>query len=167
MKNFAILTLLLLFTACNKPHPKEAQKPKKAEFIPPFVDYYLKSKDTVRYAFFKYDAKPDKYISQPADLSKRELAEIEKLINKRIVRYNKDNAGRDTIKEPSKYYKQFSTIINPKGEKEVTVHCSCEVFRGEWKKYLGRVDDGGSCFFFLKINLTKAKILKFMVNGLA
>jgi len=162
MKYILILTLISFF-AC-------AQTPKKNSIIPPSWDYYLTSKEASRYAFFKFDLKRDDYIfnknSKPATLSNIELLKIEKLIAKRVREYNK--RGIDIIKKPEMYYKQFITIINGKGEKEVWVNCCCAVMHGGyWKTSIERTMDGGSCYFTIKINLTKNKAYKLNAHGLA
>jgi hypothetical protein len=149
-----------------------AQKQKKEPIIPPESDYYVTSKETYRYATFKFDAKRDHYIfdknSKPASLSSNELTTIESLIAKEAMVYNRETkAIGNPIKNPKKYYKQLIAIINNKGEKEVWVNCCCSVMHGLWKTQIQHTSDGGSCFFTIKINLTKKKADKLNANGLA
>ena len=75
--------------------------------------------------------------------------------------------GINIIVQPEKYFKQFIVVINVKGEKIVWVNCMCEVFGDYWKKRIPIVNDGGSCYFRLKINLTKKVVYDFYTNGLA
>ena len=150
--------------------------------------------DTAKYAVLKFDPDEDRYIfgkdNKPADLSADEIAKIESVIARQVAVYNKkENATYDSlnktidrkkygnakvyysnaIDDPKKYYKQFITVINPKGQKEVWVNCFCDKQFGDndWKKSLVMVDDGGSCFFQLHFNLTTNKVIFFGVNGVA
>jgi hypothetical protein len=148
--------------------------------------------DTARYAILKFNKANNYYFdkdAKPATLSSEDIVKIEDLINKRISEYNrieKDSAisitkrirkkkhdpnftwTADFIKNPSKYYKQLIPIINSKGEKEVWVNCFCDIEGTPfWKKSIVLLLDGGSCYFNLKINLTKGVVYDFMVNGVA
>ena len=124
----------------------------------------------------------------PADLSSSEIDKIEVIIAEEVVEYNKhEKAFVDSINKkshrndpanaipydnlishPEKYYKQFLAITNGKGEKEVWVSCFCDVGdKSYWKKDWVRVEDGGSCYFKIKINLTTNRVAGFYVNGVA
>jgi hypothetical protein len=133
-----------------------------------FKPDYLQSDEAWPYAIFKYDAKQYGYLfgknAKASTLSVSEIVDIENLIKKRINEYNK-NASQ-FIAKPDKYYKQFIAVINSKGEKEVWVNCCCSVM-ADWRKQIQVTYDGGSCYFSLKINLTKGTVYDFMVNGLA
>ena len=80
------------------------------------------------------------------------------------------------------YRKQLIAVISTNGQKEVWVNCLCEaevvsendsvhapLFGGKdyWRRKAVIVDDGGNCFFNIKINLTKHYSYDLMVNGLA
>ena len=99
----------------------------------------------------------------PANLSKAELSQIEKLIAGRVTEYNKTAKGRK-IKYPGKYFKQFIAVINPRGEKVVWVNCMCEVI-GDWSKRIDFTLDGGTCYFRIQINLTTNTVYDFNTNG--
>ena len=146
------------------------------KILPPKLEYYLTSKEKTRTAIFKYDSKKYQYLhfnknAKPTSLSASDLINIEKLIDQRVRAFNKDakkkNWDHSVIKFPEKYFKQIVPVLNPNGEKEVWVFCSCEVMSDYWKKGLGSVNDGGSCYFQLKINLTKGIVTEFGTNGLA
>ena len=67
------------------------------------------------------------------------------------------------------YNRQYVAIINSNSEKEVWVNCFCWSW-GEneiYKHQILDVNDGGKCFFQLKINLSKRKVYDFSVNGSA
>ncbi|MCQ6960843.1 hypothetical protein [Mucilaginibacter aquariorum] len=161
MKNILIAGFLTLVETV---YPNQSRPVK----IPPRFENYLTSKDNARRAFFKFDKNRDSYLfnktSCQYDLSNDDVLRIEKLISKRVTAYNK--TANSTIKQPEKYYKQFVAIINTKREKEVWVNCCCSV-QNTWKTKIQFVEDGGTCYFQIKINLTKNRINSFMTNGLA
>ncbi len=123
--------------------------------------------DTSRYAILKYNDIPT-YIfkdCKPADLSNEDILKIEVLVLNEVAQYNKE-AKKVLISHPEKYYKQLIAVSNSNGEKEVWVNCFCSLGNySNWKKSIIVVLDGGSCFFQLKINLTKNSVYDFGVNG--
>jgi hypothetical protein len=166
MKYFTILTLLL-FTF-------KAYSQTKEKILPPEILYYLTDKDSVRDVVFKYDKHRDESYgfdknSKPTTLSNAELSKIHLLIKNRVALYNSNKDPKNKyefIRKPEKYYKQLIPAVNSKGEKEVWIACHCSVIKGYWDKHIGVVNDGGTCEFTLKINLTKGTILTFNVAGL-
>lgn len=133
--------------------------------------------------------------SKTAVLYATEIKKIEKIIRKEISSYNElvaqgakmramqkalkqnplDSKKMDAIKNdplmqnvinnPGKYYKQFITVINSKGEKEVWVECLCKVSDQSWRKEPIIVEDGGYCYFHIKINLTTGLVSDFGINS--
>ena len=78
----------------------------------------------------------------------------------------KNDKIAECVLNPEKFYKQFIAVINSKGEKEVWINCCCTVYdRSDWKTEVLLVMDGGSCFFNLKINLSKNTVYDLMING--
>jgi hypothetical protein len=85
------------------------------------------------------------------------------------------NYKQDTTKEFNeyidlkKYKRQYVPFVNSKGEKKVYINCFCtsDWSFDNWKKSLVQVDDGGSCFFQVTINLTTAECEKLFTNGYA
>lgn len=73
----------------------------------------------------------------------------------------------DFIIDLTRYKRQYIFVINNKGEKLVWVNCFCDSLSMDWKKQIIDVEDGGICFFRLKINLSKMNYYDFIVNGLA
>ena len=118
-----------------------------------------------------------------AQLNDNEYIIIESLLEKCVTEYNFESEKRFneiTKKYPNykfnknnyiidlkEYKRQYIAVTNDKGEKEVWINCFCDNFDSNWKKVLMLVDDGGKCFFNLKINLTTGKYYDFRVNGLA
>jgi len=117
------------------------------------------------------------------ELTEQDLKTIEKILNDCITDYNPEQERQyDEInKEHSEYNlklehfvieldnynRQYVPVINDKGEKEVWINCFCETWDSDWKNEIMEVDDGGNCYFNLKINLTKEKYYDLMVNGVA
>jgi hypothetical protein len=68
------------------------------------------------------------------------------------------------------YKRQYVPIINSKGEKEVWINFFCndlhENYFGDldWKTDLIQVEDGGNCFFNIKINLTTKTYYQLEIN---
>lgn len=103
----------------------------------------------------------------PVKLTRQELCEIEKLISENTDKYNNDVDAKDKI-ILANYKRQYVAIKNEKGEKEVWVNCFCghNAWDG-WKKQLLLVNDGGNCYFNLKINLTQRRCYDLWVNDSA
>ena len=128
--------------------------------------------DSSKYIVLKLNSIPDYIFDKsykPAELLAGDIIKIEMLIDKRVRKYNKTAKEYLSIKDLSKYYKQFVAVTNANGEKEVWVNCFCEVFpqNFQWRKQILSVLDGGGCFFQLKINLTTKRVYDFGVNGVA
>jgi hypothetical protein len=119
--------------------------------------------------------------SKPTDLTIGDMQKIESILTKLINDYNPEKEKlfeeinkKNPENKPNKqnfiidlkrYKRQYVAITNSKGEKEVWVNCFCGAGNTDWKKKLIIVDDGGNCYFTLKINLTRGKYYEFMVNG--
>ena len=129
--------------------------------------------DTTNYWMFK-DCKP-------TELTNDDLQKIETILNKFISEYNpnqeikfkeisdkhpenKLNKKNFTI-DLTRYKRQYITVLNSKGQKEVWVNCFCNALKSKWKKELFLVKDGGNCYFNLKLNLTSDQYYELMVNG--
>jgi hypothetical protein len=66
------------------------------------------------------------------------------------------------------YKRQYVPFLNKDGQKKVWINCFCSDFGNDftqWKKFIVLVEDGGSCFFSLIINLTDRSFSNFDVNG--
>ncbi len=125
--------------------------------------------DTPRYIVLKLDNIPDYIFDKsykPAKLTLTDINEIVNLINTAVKKHNKTANKYFQIENPSGYYKQFIAATNAKGEKEVWINCLCSIQNEpDWKSRIIGVEDGGSCYFQLKINLTKKIVYNFGVNG--
>jgi len=119
--------------------------------------------------------------SKPTDLTYNNLLTIEKILNKCINDYNPDQERqfkemndkhpeykldkKNFIIDLTRYKRQYIAVLNSKGEKEVWVNCFCEAGNQNWKENLIFVEDGGNCYFNLKINLTTGQYYELIVNG--
>jgi len=136
----------------------------------PFTKRNVKQNDTVAYAIIKYNKHRDRYIFKnvkAATLNKQEIIEIEKLTSSAVSKYKRETNDNMRNRNLSSYYRQYVAVINSHGEKEVWVNCFCAVDDNGWTNHIVQVDDGGSCYFNLKINLTRKKYSMFGTNGLA
>lgn len=118
---------------------------------------------------------------KPADLTSKDIEDIEVLMSKCIEEYNPEQEKefnernlkypeykldkKNFVIELKRYKRQYVAVTNNNGEKEVWVNCFCKTRNIDWKKELIQVDDGGNCYFSLKINLTTGKYYDLSVNG--
>ena len=119
--------------------------------------------------------------SKPTELSTTELEQIETILLDCISEYNpaqKKQFDKISSKYPNQkfqlsnfvieldnYKRQYVAVINENREKEIWINCFCNTWNQDWRKKLIEVEDGGNCYFQLKINLTKKIFYDFMVNG--
>jgi hypothetical protein len=107
-----------------------------------------------------------------SNLTQEDILEIEKIFNESVS----DNNSKLLSEETKKYFtidlkkmgykRQYVCVISDNEEKIIFVNCFCKSFTGnDWRRFLLQVDDGGRCYFSLKINLTKKKYFDFFVNG--
>ncbi len=107
----------------------------------------------------------------PATLSDDEILLVEKIL-KTVVEKNNDSRDEKTASrfsiELQGYKKQYVPIINQKGENEVWANMFCSDFEAEyWKTEIVNVEDGGNCFWNVKINLTTGEYYELSINGYA
>ncbi|PKL72114.1 hypothetical protein CVV26_02910 [Candidatus Kuenenbacteria bacterium HGW-Kuenenbacteria-1] len=62
------------------------------------------------------------------------------------------------------YKVQFFGYLNEKEEKIIWANFFCSDYKN-WKKDLVSVEDGGNCYFNIKINLNTQKVFDFNING--
>jgi len=177
-----ILLCLLLLIACNKQKP--SQQKVAVETNRPVKAVAALRLDSSCFAVMPF-AENAEYIfknATPATLSIAEISKIDSLLQKAVNEHNQaqEEEYHKMVKAVpnipiqrdhyfinlSNYKRQFIAIINPAGEKEVWVNCFCASM-SDWRKRVIIVDDGGNCFFNVKINLTTSVWYDLMVNGLA
>ena len=106
----------------------------------------------------------------PTHLNTQELIEIEQVLDGAITKHNakqketvlKHNQNKlntpitttDYELQLKKYKRQYIAVINRKGEKEVFVNLFCDASNWEfWPTKLVQIEDGGNCYFNLKVNM--------------
>jgi len=150
-------------------------------------DIYANTKalsfDTSVIAILPYDA-TDSWLfknGRPAIITNKDLATIETTLIECLKVYNaeeqkwyeKVNVQHPEYKFDKSYFvinlarhkRQYVAFINEEGEKEVWVNCFCDMWGENWRKEIIQVDDGGNCYFNLKINLTTGKYYDLIANG--
>lgn len=91
--------------------------------------------------------------------------------NSKLKQVDSLNLSPKTIKiqyrliNSKEYVYQYAFGIDSLQEKHVFVNTVCLSKAKHWKDYLILVDDGGSCYFNLIINLTQNKLDRFVVNA--
>lgn len=80
----------------------------------------------------------------------------------------------ECLSEIRKYYRQYLCYINEKGEKIIFINSMCELDTAydennnptvfDWKNEMIDIDDGGDCYWKIKINLTTNKHFGLMIN---
>ena len=105
-------------------------------------------------------------------LSSNDIEDVEDILAKCIKKYNSSYTRRHYRKSTinlKHYVRQIVPGVNSKGQKIIWVNCICREFAlpNNWRKGILSVDDGGSCFFNLRINLSTKKYYNLIVNGYA
>jgi hypothetical protein len=105
---------------------------------------------------------------KPAMLSVTELKQLDMLLRQAVTKHNQLTGSADfRIRRLNKFYFQLATVINGKGEKEVWINAGCHFADDRWRKNLQEVQDGGNCYFRVRINFTGKKAGELQVNGYA
>ena len=107
----------------------------------------------------------------PSKLSESELITIEKILTIAIKKNNENYSENKILKTDieinlTDYKRQYVPIINTQGEKEVWVNFFCESFAADkWRTKTVQVEDGGKCYFNIKINLNTKEYYDLDING--
>jgi hypothetical protein len=161
MKVIIILISAFFISALGNPSQKKTQNPYVSR-------YAINSADTSMIAilkFHQYDTDLFKN-AKPTDLNKADIKSVDSLAKLAVLKYNR-TSKYPIERKLSRYYKQLIAVVNKKGEKLVWLNCMCNVDDGlKWRKGRVIVSDGGTCFFQLKVNLTKKETYDFYVNGI-
>jgi hypothetical protein len=104
--------------------------------------------------------------ARPDHLTRLEVDSLEAIIDSAYQAYTRDStAYLHDLLPLSKYYRQYVAVVTDKGEREVWVNFVCG--GSSWRSRPVIVDDGGSCFVQLFINLTKRKAYDLIPGGTA
>ena len=165
--------LVLLYSACAK-----SSNERVAESVHTETKFAL---DSSRYVILNYDSSSHWAIKsgKATELNSQELAVIEQVLEELIEEVNSmQSLPYDSLinTKPEYYiesgkeltlddkYRQYVPVLNKVGEKEVWVNLFCEADEG-WKSGSVHVDDGGSCFFNVIINVDQKSHRNLMING--
>jgi hypothetical protein len=127
--------------------------------------------DTAKYAIIPY-ASGTKWIfsnAKAAKLIQSEIEKLESIVQQAVTDHNQHviNKGLEIL-PLEKYYRQYVATFNEKGEKVVWINFFCSIeYNDDWRKEIVYVDDGGNCYFSLRINLSTRKAYQIDVNGYA
>jgi hypothetical protein len=159
---FSILTLI----SCGQTINNQADKKK-------VVNATVQPVDTSLIAIIPFDNSRDWLFDKTytsSTLTQNDIEKIERLMTDCVNKYNnklssnnKQYFSIDLTKEI--YKRQYVAVINKNGDKEVWINFLCQTHGDSWKTSIIMVDDGGNCYFNLKINLTKEKCYDLGVNG--
>ncbi len=142
--------------------------------------------DTSTIAFLPYDTSYYWLFEEHAkcrnvDLSPAELDQLEELVQHAVADYMSKYEHPEELAGDSAYWNQYRiarsgyvlqciAVINSKGEKEVWVNAMCHPERpsmANWRRSIYLVQDGGGCYYQLKVNLSKGTYSDLYVNGVA
>ncbi|HEV7783473.1 MAG TPA: hypothetical protein VGO58_19500 [Chitinophagaceae bacterium] len=165
----ALLFLSVTLTSCGG--KKQTASPAGTTITTDVKSVTPAGSDTSRYTVIPFNER-DKWLfnnAKPAELLPKEIGDVESLLADAMLEHNKMVKGVMVLKPLEKYKLQLVPVTNEKGEKIVYVNCFCggnaNSYFKNWRTELVMVDDGGSCFFNVKINLTTRKSYDLMVNG--
>jgi hypothetical protein len=173
-----IFIFLILISSCNenkKTEKIESGEKTQPEFKLAKSDFVILTYQTEWYWVFKN--------AKPTELTQSELIEIENILKTLVKENNK--AQKIGLIEHNKNYpenqrttpayelkidgfkRQYVPIINDKGQKEVWINFFCDDTGAEeyWKTEIMIVDDGGNCYYNLKINLDTKEYYELRING--
>lgn len=166
IKTAIILAVLTLFSCGknsgnteNKKHVDE--KPKKTgteENIP----WKTGTGEDIEYTIIQ----PGKYLQHifgdtynEAELANEEIEYAFKKIDTCFFDQRRGTVNRLLDMKPADYKMQFVCAVNSKGEKMLWVNAFCKSPNNDiytnWKENLVEVDDGGKCYWNLRLNLDK------------
>ncbi|WP_316558833.1 hypothetical protein [Methanimicrococcus stummii] len=117
--------------------------------------------------------------AEPRPIEKDEFETAEKLLEKAVAVYNEKTsedfvtfmaenpasnwAQTDLFIELNKYYRQYISFFNEKGDRCLWINLFCRPV-GDWKTHRVHVEGGGVCFFSIGLNLDTGKRFDFIVN---
>ncbi len=169
------ISLIVFFTSCQNRAKTDNQTDSNTEFAVADSLYAVVE--------YKREMSHPFETGEPTDLNVEELKTVEEILDRAVNENNqiqketlqKQNAENPENKwtetgfelETENYYRQYIPIINEKGEKEVWVNLSCVEFHDEnWKdELLLPVEDGGNCYFNVKVNLTQKSYSDLRINS--
>lgn len=137
----------------------------------PIAEVYYN--DTIPYAILNVGIyNPFNKKVNPASFTEQEIETTVNLINLYLASFTSDTSRLKKMQRPfieeikkQKYFKQFFPAFNEQNEKEIWINNLCSAENDEWKKSFIKVHDGGTCYYSIKVNLTKKSCYDFTYNG--
>ena len=109
-----------------------------------------------------------------------DISRMDLILDKAINVEKKDYWRHLTSATYKNYYQQYIFYKDTRGDSIVCINAFCYLLEGpvdsagklvmkpiDWRNNLIIVNDGGDCFWTIKINLSKMTYFDFMVNGVA
>jgi hypothetical protein len=142
-----------------------------AVFLPAFAQQHV---DTALYAVLQYDDHAKMAMdwqfpnARPDSLTMAQVDSAEELIDRAYANYLRDANKHIHLLQPLRaYHRQYVALMNEQGEREIWINFFCASFGNDWRHYIMVVDDGGGCFFQIRLNWSKKKVVELLPNGVA
>lgn len=129
------------------------------------------------------DTIESKYITKSKPLwtpTNAQIDQIDSILIKAIKDTLEITNNEFEIKDINGYYKQYVCYVDNSGDLIVFINAFCHLHYApvdsadkviwktfDWKNKILFVNDGGACYWYIRINLTQKKYFDFSVNGLA
>jgi hypothetical protein len=130
--------------------------------------------DTALYTILPYDGRVKMAMdwqftnARPDSLTIEQIDSAEDLIDSAYIAYIKDADKHIHLLQPlTAYRRQYVALIDDQGDREIWINFFCTAFNHDWRHSAMVVDDGGGCFFQIRINWTKRIVMELQPNGLA
>lgn len=126
--------------------------------------------DTAKFTQLLFTADNIKAFSggRPATLSKAEVLLLGDVLKQTVLAENsRTKEELFKIKSLRKYYFQLATVVNKRGEKEVWINAMCRPVLSKWRTVMQLTQDGGNCYFQVRINITTKTAGEMYINGYA
>jgi len=124
--------------------------------------------DTSLYTVIKYG--PNEWIPfgnvKSATLTRKDIENMESLIISAVKKHNLNSKYKNhTLLPLQKYKRQYVAVMNKNRQKVVWINFFCTAENKSWKKEIIVVQDGGVCYFNVKVNLTKKATFQLYINS--
>lgn len=152
MLRYSIVIGWLLLAVCGN-----AQSPRSQLF-----------NDTSHYVVFTYNSEQHWAFTtgRPTLLDRKERGRLEMLLRQAIKEHNAHTVDKAyQLHRLHRFYFQLVPVLNGANEKEAWVNAHCIYPGSNWRKRIVEVQDGGNCFFSVKINLTRGIAYDLRING--
>lgn len=165
MQKFILVAFLFVIIGCEKNRNKKSVEAK--------TDFTILKYDKNIFWVFEN--------AKPTNLTEKDRIEIESILKIAIKEHN--NNQRESLLEHNKqhpnyqwtetsleikmekgYYRQYLPVIDENGDKLVWINFLCD-YDESYEIEIPLIDDGGNCFFNIKINLTRKSYSEFRINS--